>query len=104
MLFRSAEGMFRVHRSAVREKAIFDLEMEHLHGRSWIYLGHESQVREPGDYVTAEIAGRSLIMVRHTDKSVRVLMNRCAHKGAKVVTERSGNTGRGFRCLILTIS
>lgn len=88
----------RIHRDVYLSQEIFDLEMEHLHGRSWIYLGHESQVREPGDYITAEISGRSLIMVRNTDKSVRVLMNRCAHKGAKVVTERSGNTGRGFSC------
>jgi len=88
----------RVHRDVYLSEEVFALETEQLHARSWVYLGHESQVREPGDYITTEIAGRSLIMVRQADRTIRVLMNRCAHKGAKVVTERSGSTGCGFRC------
>ena len=45
-----------------------------------------------------EIAGRPLIVVRHTDGSVRVLMNRCAHKGSRLVSAPCGNTGKFFRC------
>ena len=45
-----------------------------------------------------EIAGRPLIVVRHTDGSVRVLMNRCAHKGSRLRQRACGNTGKFFRC------
>jgi phenylpropionate dioxygenase-like ring-hydroxylating dioxygenase large terminal subunit len=55
-------------------------------------------VPKPGDYFTAVIGAQPVIMVRHTDDSVRVLMNRCAHKGTKVVGDLSGNTGKTFRC------
>ena len=51
-----------------------------------------------GDYLHTELAGRPLIIVRHTDQSVRVMMNRCAHKGAKVVADGCGSTGKFFRC------
>ena len=51
-----------------------------------------------GDYIATEIAGQPLIVVRHTDGSVRVLMNRCAHKGSRLVTAPCGNTGKFFRC------
>ncbi|HYF58288.1 MAG TPA: Rieske 2Fe-2S domain-containing protein, partial [Burkholderiaceae bacterium] len=52
----------------------------------------------PGDYAAVEIAGRPLVMVRGEDGAVRVLENRCAHKGAKLVSEASGHVGRFFRC------
>jgi benzoate/toluate 1,2-dioxygenase alpha subunit len=88
----------RVHRDVYTDPAIFDLEMTRLWSRTWLYVGHTSQVPQPGDYVTTDLATQPVILVRHTDGAVRVLMNRCAHKGAKVVSSPSGNTGRFFRC------
>jgi phenylpropionate dioxygenase-like ring-hydroxylating dioxygenase large terminal subunit len=88
----------RVHRDLYISDEIFALEQEHFFVNTWNYVGHDSQVPQPGDYITSEIAGKPLIMVRHDDGSVRVLMNRCAHKGARVVSAPSGNTGRFFRC------
>ena len=72
--------------------------MERLWASTWVYVGHDSQVPAPGDYFTTDIAGKPVIMVRHEDGSVRVLMNRCAHKGARVVSAVHGNTGKFFRC------
>ncbi|MCP3723947.1 aromatic ring-hydroxylating dioxygenase subunit alpha [Paraburkholderia sp. CNPSo 3272] len=88
----------RVHRDVYLSEELFRLEQERLFQRSWNYVGHESQVPEPGDYYTTEIAGQPLILVRQPDHSLRVLMNRCAHKGARLVCQVQGNTGRVFRC------
>jgi len=88
----------RVHRDVYTDPEVFQLEMERLWSRTWIYVGHASQVPQPGDFITADIAAKPVIMVRHTDGKVRVLMNRCAHKGTKVVSDLSGNTGKVFRC------
>jgi phenylpropionate dioxygenase-like ring-hydroxylating dioxygenase large terminal subunit len=55
-------------------------------------------VPEAGDYVRLELAGRPLLMVRQPDGSVRVLYNRCAHKGTQLVSDEAGNTGKFFRC------
>ena len=88
----------RVHRDVYTDAEVFQLEMERLWSRTWIYVGHASQAPKPGDFITLDIAARPVIMVRHTDGSIRVLMNRCAHKGTKVVYDVAGNTGKTFRC------
>jgi benzoate/toluate 1,2-dioxygenase subunit alpha len=88
----------RVHRDVYIDPEVFQLEMERLWSRAWIYVGHASQVPQPGDFITVDIAAKPLILVRHTDGMVRVLMNRCAHKGTKVVYDFAGNTGKTFRC------
>ena len=77
---------------------VFQLEMERLWSRTWIYVGHASQVPEAGDYLTADIAAKPVIMMRQADGGIRVLMNRCAHKGTKVLGGASGNTGKVIRC------
>ena len=88
----------RVHRDLYIDPEVFQLEMERLWSRTWIYVGHDSQVPKPGDFITVDIAAKPVILVRHTDGKVRVLMNRCAHKGTKVVYDTAGNAGKTFRC------
>ena len=87
-----------VHRDVYLSEELFDLETRYLFPNTWIYVGHDSQVPRPGDFYTTEIGRVPVIMVRGEDGSVRVLMNRCAHKGAKVVGAVAGSTGRFFRC------
>jgi phenylpropionate dioxygenase-like ring-hydroxylating dioxygenase large terminal subunit len=87
-----------VHRDLYIDPELFELEQEHFFANTWNYAGHDSQIPKTGDYLNVEIAGRPLIIVRHTDGSVRAMMNRCAHKGSKLVTSPCGNTGKFFRC------
>ena len=88
----------RVHRAVYTDAELFQLEMERLWSRTWIYVGHASQIPSAGDFLTLDVATQPVIVVRHSDDSVRVLLNRCAHKGTKVVYAASGNTGKTFRC------
>jgi benzoate/toluate 1,2-dioxygenase alpha subunit len=88
----------RVHRDVYTDAEVFQLEMERLWARTWIYVGHTSQIPDAGDFLTLDVAAQPVIVVRHTDNSVRVLLNRCAHKGTKVVYAPSGNAGKTFRC------
>jgi benzoate/toluate 1,2-dioxygenase subunit alpha len=88
----------RVHRDLYIDPELFALEQEHFFANTWNYVGHDSQLPNPGDYIRNEIGGQPLIVVRHGDGSVRVLMNRCAHKGSRLVSAPSGNTGQHFRC------
>ena len=88
----------RVHRDVYLSEEIFALEREHFFAQTWNYVGHASQVPQAGDFVALEIAGRPLVLVRQADGGVRVLYNRCAHKGTQLVSDECGNTGRFFRC------
>ncbi len=88
----------RVHRDLYLSDELFALEQERLFANTWLYVGHTSQVPNPGDYWSLELAGRPVMMVRQTEGVVRVLYNRCAHKGSRLVSDESGNTGKFFRC------
>ncbi|WP_417623345.1 aromatic ring-hydroxylating oxygenase subunit alpha [Paremcibacter congregatus] len=87
----------RIHRSLYTDPDLFNLEMERIFERTWVYLGHESQVREPGDYLTVNVGRRPVIMVRDKDGNINVLHNQCTHRGAKVAGKTCGNA-RAFRC------
>lgn len=87
-----------VHKRVYTDPAIFALEMQRIYGQAWIYVGHESQVKKPGDYHTTRIGDQDVIMVRGTTGAVHVVYNRCPHKGAKVVAEGDGCVGKFFRC------
>jgi phenylpropionate dioxygenase-like ring-hydroxylating dioxygenase large terminal subunit len=89
----------KVHRKLYVDPAIFELEMERIYGRIWLYIGHESQVPNVGDFNAIKLAGEQIVMVRGTDNKVQVLYNRCPHKGAMLVAEGTGNnTRKFFRC------
>jgi len=75
----------RVHRRVYSDPEIFDVEMERIFGRAWLFVGHTSQVPTPGAFITTELGRQPVIMTRHSDGSVHVLLNRCTHRGPKVV-------------------
>lgn len=87
-----------VHKDCYIDDEVFDLEMAHLFANTWVYVGHASQVPKVGDFYTTTVGTQPVVMVRHTDQSVRVLYNRCPHKGVQVAPDGCGNTGKFFRC------
>ncbi|OXR50169.1 MULTISPECIES: aromatic ring-hydroxylating dioxygenase subunit alpha [unclassified Pusillimonas] len=87
-----------VHKDLFIDEELFELEMEHLFANTWVYVGHASQVPNPGDYFTTTVGTDDVLMVRDADNSVKVLYNRCPHKGVMLVNDTCGNAGRFFRC------
>ncbi len=88
----------RVHRDVYVDPDIFDLEMDRVFGRAWVYIGHESQVASEGDFQCVTIGTQPLVMTRHRDKKVYVLHNRCGHRGVKVMNDDHGNA-KLLRCM-----
>ncbi len=88
----------RVHRRVYNDPEIFELEMERIFGRIWIYVGHESQAKNPGDYWTVLVGKQPMIMIRHEDGKIYVLYNRCAHRGTLLLGDRYGSVDKGITC------
>ncbi|MDK3018030.1 aromatic ring-hydroxylating oxygenase subunit alpha [Pseudodonghicola flavimaris] len=82
----------QVHRRAYADPEVFQLEMERIFGRMWIYLAHESQLRKPGAFFRTRLAGTEVLVTRHTDGEVYVLHNRCPHRGARMCMVDRGNS------------
>ncbi|HEY9414599.1 MAG TPA: aromatic ring-hydroxylating dioxygenase subunit alpha [Pseudonocardia sp.] len=89
---------FRVHRSTMTSPEVFQEELRRVFEHSWLYVGHESEVAEPGDYVRRPVGGRNVFMVRGAkSKQVHVFHNTCTHRGAVVCRQKSGNA-KVFQC------
>lgn len=88
---------FRVHTRAYSDPAIFDLEMERIFGRTWVYVGHESEIPKPGNYRTAHIGLQPVIVARDDKGAINVFYNRCRHRGSVVCREPRG-FANNFRC------
>ena len=87
-----------VHRDLYIDQELFELEMEHLFANTWVYVGHESQVPKSATTTPRRSARSRVIMVRAAPDSIKVLHNRCPHKGTRLTGETCGNAGRFFRC------
>ncbi|HEV7980372.1 aromatic ring-hydroxylating dioxygenase subunit alpha [Amycolatopsis sp.] len=87
----------RVHGSLYTEPGIFAEEMAKIYYRTWVYVGHESEVANPNDYVRKNIGPQDIVMTRDRDGTVHLLMNRCAHRGNLVCEDAAGNSS-SFRC------
>ena len=88
----------QVHRDLYLSPDIFALERERLFRRAWLFVGHDSQIPSAGDFMTCDLAGEPVLMLRREDASIVVLHNRCAHKGAPLASSRAGTLARVLRC------
>ncbi|WP_122442295.1 aromatic ring-hydroxylating dioxygenase subunit alpha [Mycobacterium attenuatum] len=79
------------------DKALFELEKERLFGRAWMFVAHESEVPQEGDYVVRRVLDDSFIIARDSDGVVRALFNMCLHRGMQLCRAEMGNASN-FRC------
>jgi phenylpropionate dioxygenase-like ring-hydroxylating dioxygenase large terminal subunit len=87
----------RVHGSLYTDPAIFAEELRKIWYRSWVFVGHESEVAQPNDYVRKRLGLQDVIMTRDRDGHLHLLLNRCAHRGNQVCEAAGGNSST-FRC------
>ena len=76
---------------------IYALECRNVFGGSWVMAARTDQLREPGSFVTIEIAGEPIVILRDQDGVLRALHNVCRHRAAQVVNEPCG-TATKLRC------
>ncbi len=87
----------RVHGSLYTDAAIFEAELQKIWYRTWVYVGHVSEVPLPNDYVMKSIGPEPVIMTRDRDGQIHLLHNRCPHRGNLVCVSEKGNA-RSFTC------
>jgi phenylpropionate dioxygenase-like ring-hydroxylating dioxygenase large terminal subunit len=76
---------------------VYRLELQRVLGRSWIFVCHESEIANVGDFVTTTNLGSPILVTRDHDERTRAYLNVCRHRGCKVVSGESGHAS-AFRC------
>lgn len=79
------------------DQKVFELERERIFGRAWVFVAHDSEIPNPGDYVVRRVLQDSFIITRDEQGSVRALFNMCLHRGMQVCRAEMGNASH-FRC------
>ncbi len=92
-----AKGRFQVNRSAFTDPAVFAEEKDRILRKSWIFLGHESEIAKNNDYLTRRILDRNLIFSRDRAGQVHAFFNSCPHRGATICRDATGNR-KNFTC------
>ncbi|MFN2514528.1 MAG: aromatic ring-hydroxylating dioxygenase subunit alpha, partial [Pyrinomonadaceae bacterium] len=78
-------------------ESVYDLELQTVFARSWQLAGRVDQVRVTGQYVTSDVAGEPIVIVRGADNVLRGFFNACRHHAAAVMTEPEGQASQ-LRC------
>lgn len=82
----------RVHGSLYTDPAIFADEMDRIFHKGWVFAGHVSEVPGIGDFVRRQIGLQPVLITRNPQNEVKVLLNRCTHRGNLICARESGNT------------
>lgn len=88
---RPAEGVFRVHPDVYTDPQLFELEQTYVFERTWNFLGLESQIPKPHDYIVAYIGRLPVLVMRDGEGRIGAFLNVCRHKGNLLVRNESGN-------------
>lgn len=81
-----------VSRDVFVDDQVFHDELEQLFARMWLFVGHESQIPNPGDFFVSRMGQESVILCRDREKKIHVFLNTCRHRGMKVCRYDEGNT------------
>ena len=85
------EGIIRANRTIFTDEDLFELEMKYIFEGNWVYLAHESQIPEIGDYFTTTIGRQPVVITRDKEGELNCLINACSHRGAMLCRRKTDN-------------
>ena len=83
--------------TAFTDPSVLDWEQKNFFQSGWVCVGHTGQLRERGQYISAQVGSTSVLVVADDDALPRAFINSCRHRGAKIVDEPEGQVRR-LRC------
>jgi Rieske 2Fe-2S family protein len=72
----------------------YQLDLENVWYRQWLFAGHDCEIPKPGDYFTLQVGEYSIIVVRGRDGTIRALHNTCRHRGSRLCASEKGSSAR----------
>jgi phenylpropionate dioxygenase-like ring-hydroxylating dioxygenase large terminal subunit len=86
-----------ISRELFSSEEIYQQELEQIFARCWLFLCHETQIPNAGDFFSTSMGEDPVLVVRQRDGSIKALLNSCRHRGMKVCRADMGNA-KAFTC------
>src|SRR5262249_30734912 len=78
---------------------IYELDRERIFFRHWFYVGRIDGLTDPGQFIVADVAGESIIVIRGKDDELRGFYNVCRHRGSRLCEDpASGRIKGAIKC------
>lgn len=90
-------GTFKVPRRAFVDPLVLEAERTEIFDKCWLYLGHGSELKKNGDFVTRSVGNRNIIFNKDASGRVNAFLNTCPHRGSTVCREKTGSA-KSFQC------
>ena len=94
-LVNAKQGL--VDRKIYSDQDIYKQELEQIFGRCWLFLGHESQVANPNDFIAVRMGEDPVLLTRDSKGKLHAFLNMCRHRGNRVCRADLGNAP-SFMC------
>jgi phenylpropionate dioxygenase-like ring-hydroxylating dioxygenase large terminal subunit len=88
---RPAERIFQIDRRVFVDPAVYEAEMRYIFEATWVFVGLESQIPNPHDFMTTHIGRHPVLLSRDKDNKIHCLLNTCRHRGTLVCPFKRGN-------------
>lgn len=92
LLHRRREG-YSLEQAFYTDDSVFKADLEHLFYKEWLFVGHEIDVANSGDWFTVEIGDVNVVVLRNAENKLRAFHNSCRHRGSKICLEDRGSDG-----------
>jgi glycine betaine catabolism A len=85
---------FTLSRDLYTDPAFYELDLELIYCRDWLFIGHDCELPKTGSYITAQIGAYPILIVRDAEGRVRAFHNSCRHRGSRVCSAPKGSAAK----------
>jgi len=94
----SSNGAKTLAQKYLVSEGIFAEEQKRIFSKQWVCVSHQNDIATAGDYLLAQIAGESVLVVRDQSGEVRAFYNTCRHRGTRLCEEDKGHFRQTIQC------